>query len=152
MKSSFLFLRWLRTLANIACLATLSLTATAQKMPKQTYPGRYYTSVEKLAEFPGGRDAMLRFMADHIEYPSALDRMKYKTGPMKVRFIVAPDGKLYDITVDSAPVRKVEAQRGMDDYIISIIHAIEIMPRWQPARLNGQPVAQLYTVPIQVVE
>ncbi len=152
MKSPFLPPCWLGTLAAVASFLWLTTAAEAQKVPRQTYPGRYYTSVEKLAEFPGGRDAMLKFMADHIEYPTSLDRLKYKTGPMKVRFIVSPDGKLYDITVDSAPVRRIEAQRGMDDYIISIIHAIEIMPKWQPARLNGQPVAQLYTVPIQVVE
>ena len=152
MKSPFLPLRWLGTLATVASFLLVITSAEAQKVPRQTYPGRYYLSVEKLAEFPGGRDAMLKFMAHHIEYPTSLDRLKYKTGPMKVRFIVAPDGKLYDITVDSTPVRKVEAQRGMDDYIISIIHAIEIMPKWQPARLDGKPVAMLYTVPIQVVE
>lgn len=152
MKSSFLPSRWLGVLAIVASFTLVTTAAEAQKVPRQTYPGRYYTSVEKLAEFPGGRDEMLRFMAKNIEYPSSLDRLKYKTGPMKVRFIVAPDGKLYDITVDSAPVRKIEAQKGMDDYIISIIHAIELMPRWKPARLNGTPVAQLYTVPIQVIE
>ncbi|MBO0937848.1 hypothetical protein J2I47_14915 [Fibrella sp. HMF5335] len=152
MKSSFLSLHWVGILAIVVCFSCIETAATAQKMPRQTYPGRYYTSVEKLAEFPGGRDAMLRFMAEHIEYPSSLDRMKYKTGPMKVRFIVSPDGKLYDITVDSVPVQTAEAQKGMDDYIISIIHAIEIMPRWKPAFLDGKPVAQLYTVPIQVVE
>ena len=152
MKVPFLLLRWLGVVTLAAFLSVAATTADAQKAPRRAYPGKYYTSVEKLAEFPGGRDAMLQFMAEHIEYPSALDRIKYKTGPMKVRFIVAPDGKLYDVTVDSAPVRKIEAQKGMDDYIISIIHAIEIMPKWQPARLNGQPVAMLYTVPIQVVE
>ena len=152
MKSPFLHLRWLGMLAIAASFLLLTTTTEAQKIPRQTYPGRYYTSVEKLAEFPGGRDAMLRFMAEHIDYPTSLDRLKYKTGPMKVHFIVAPDGKLYDITVDSTPTRQVEAQKGMDDYIINIIHAVEIMPRWKPARLNGQPVAMLYTVPIQVVE
>lgn len=152
MKSTFLPLRWLGTLAVAVSFSLITMAAKAQKSSHKTYPGRYYTSVEKLAEFPGGRDAMLLFMAEHIDYPTSLDRVKYKTGPMKVHFIVAPDGKLHDITVDSTPARQVAIQKGMDDYIISIIHAVELMPRWKPARLNGQPVAMFYTVPIQVIE
>ncbi len=123
--------------------------AVAQN-PAKTYPGRYYTSVEKLAQFPGGRPAMLRFLARNIDYPAALDKLGYKTGPVKVRFIVAPDGFLHDITIDSAPVRRPEAEKGMDEYRISIIRAIEKMPRWTPARLGGAPVAMLYTIPLQV--
>lgn len=125
-------------------------TVSAQKMPTRTYPGRYYTSVEKLAKFPGGREAMLRFMANNIRFPTSLDRINYKTGPIKVRFIVAPDGKLHDITVDSQAVLLPEAEGGMDEYRISIIRAIEKMPRWIPAKMGGMPVAMLYTIPLKV--
>ena len=123
---------------------------SAQKMPTRTYPGRYYTSVEKLAKFPGGREAMLRFMANNIRFPTSLDRINYKTGPIKVRFVVAPDGKLHDITVDSQAVLLPEAEGGMDEYRISIIRAIEKMPRWIPAKMGGMPVAMLYTIPLKV--
>ena len=124
--------------------------APAQTQPTRTYTGKYYTSVEKLAQFPGGRNEMLRFLARTIVFPASLDRINYKTGPIKVRFIVAPDGTLHDITIDSQPVRVVEAEKGMDDYRINIIRAIEKMPRWTPARMDGLPVAMLYTIPLRV--
>ena len=127
-----------------------SISPAMGQMPPKTYVGRYYTSVEKLAQFPGGQPAMLRFLAKHIDYPASLDKLRYKTGPIKVRFIVAPNGTLHDITIDSAPVRRPEAEKGMDDYRISIIRAVERMPRWTPARLGGAPVAMLYTIPLQV--
>ncbi|WP_051054331.1 energy transducer TonB [Fibrella aestuarina] len=146
---------WLVRLLQTSLFAiTLQMALTtaghAQPKPRRTYPGRFYTSVEKLAQFPGGREAMLRFLADNIEYPNVLDRIQYKPGPVTVRFIVAPDGALYDITVDSKPVTNPEAEKGMDTYRISIIRAIEKMPRWQPAQLDGGPVAMLYTLPLQV--
>ena len=93
---------------------------------------------------------MLRFLAEHIEFPSSLDKINYKTGPVKVNFIVAPDGTLHDITIDSPPVRIPEAEKGMDDYRISIIRAIEKMPRWTPALMAGEPVAMLFTIPLKV--
>lgn len=125
-------------------------TVVAQKQSSRSYPGRFYTSVEKLAQFPGGQNAMLLFLAENIQFPSSLDRINYKTGPVKVRFIVAPDGTLHDITVDSAPVLIPEAEKGMDEYRINIIRAIEKMPRWIPARMGGEPVAMLYTIPLKV--
>ena len=134
----------------ILLTGAVSYTASGQKPPTRTYPGRFYTSVEKLAQFPGGRQAMLNFLAQNIEFPSALDRINYKTGPVKVRFIIAPDGRIYDITVDSQPVLVPEAEKGMDEYRISIIRAIEKMPRWIPAQMGGMPVAMLYTIPLKV--
>jgi len=150
----FLSTRYLSGFYRIVLLAllagTISYTASAQKSPSRTYPGRFYTSVEKLAQFPGGQKAMLRFLAQNIEFPGSLDRINYKTGPVKVRFIIAPDGKIYDITVDSQPVLIPEAEKGMDEYRISIIRAIEKMPRWTPAQMGGMPVAMLYTIPLKV--
>ena len=93
---------------------------------------------------------MLRFLARTIQFPSSLDRISYKTGPMKVRFIIAPDGTLHDIAIDSQPVRIPAAEKGMDEYRISIIRAVEKMPRWTPARMGNVPVAMLYTIPLQV--
>ncbi|HEY0110905.1 MAG TPA: hypothetical protein VGB67_14800 [Fibrella sp.] len=153
MNSSLLKLRF-SGFYRIVLLALLhglfGSAAVAQKPPIITYPGRYYTSVEKLAEFPGGQLAMLRFLAQNIEFPNSLDRINYKTGPIKVRFIVAPDGTLHDITIDSQPVLIPEAEKGMNEYRISIIRAFEKMPRWLPARMEGEPVAMLYIVPLKV--
>ncbi|WP_375447442.1 energy transducer TonB [uncultured Fibrella sp.] len=138
-------------IALLALLCTgIVSTAVAQKQPSRSYPGRFYTSVEKLAQFPGGQDAMLLFLAENIQFPGSLDRINYKTGPVKVRFIIAPNGTLHDITVDSAPVLMPEAEKGMDEYRINIIRAIEKMPRWIPARMGGEPVAMLYTIPLKV--
>lgn len=153
MKLSFLTLRssgYYRIILLAIIAGHFSFTAFAQKLPTRTYPGRFYTSVEKLAQFPGGQKAMLQFLATNIDYPSSLDRINYKTGPIKVRFIVAPNGTLHDITVDSQPVLVPEAEKGMDEYRISIIHAIEKMPRWKPAQMGGEPVAMLYTIPLKV--
>jgi protein TonB len=141
---------WQQLLLLVILNCLFSNGVFAQKPPKRNYPGQFFTSVEKLPEFPGGQIAMLRFLADHIQFPNALDKINYKPGPIKVRFIVAPDGSLYDITVDSQPVVIPEAEKGMDDYLISIIRAVEKMPRWTPARMGEQPVAMLYTIPLKV--
>lgn len=136
-------------LPTLLC-SLLTFATFAQKPPTRTYPGRFYTSVEELPQFPGGQLAMLRFLAQNIKFPNSLDRINYKTGPIIVRFIVAPDGALYDIAIDSPPVLVPEAEKGMDEYRISIIRAVEKMPRWTPARLGGETVAMLYSIPLKV--
>ncbi len=139
-----------RLVALTLLSSLLTLATFAQKPPTRTYPGRFYTSVEELPQFPGGQLAMLRFLAQNIKFPNSLDKINYKTGPIIVRFIVAPDGTLHDITIDSQAVLVPEAEKGMDDYRISIIRAVEKMPRWTPARLGGETVAMLYSIPLKI--
>ena len=108
-----------------------------------------YTVVEEQPEFPGGKAALSRYLATNIRFPSSLMRKNQSTGPVAAKFIVDKLGDVRDVRVTTKPLSK-DMQKGMQEFMTTIIAAIEKMPRWRPGRVNGQSVAVFYTLPIEV--
>ena len=98
-----------------------------------------YNVVETMPEYPGGNDAMLRFINNQTKrYPVASN--PNTRGRVVCQFIVEKDGTLSNVEVIRSagePLLKSEAVR-----------IIESMPRWTPGQHDGQPVRVLYTLPI----
>lgn len=128
----------------IATLAFVNVSAVAQ-----TSNELVYTVVEEQPEFPGGKAALSRYLATNIRFPSSLMRKNYNTGPVAAKFIVDKLGDVRDVRITTKPISK-DTQKGMQEFMTTIIAAIEKMPRWRPGRVNGQSVAVFYTLPIEV--
>ncbi len=108
-----------------------------------------YTTVDQQPAFPGGNAALNQYLADNIRFPSSLMRRNYSTGPVAARFIIDKLGAVRDVRVITKPLGK-DRQKGMQAFMATIIAAVEKMPRWRPAQVNGQSVSALYTLPIEV--
>ncbi len=124
-------------------------TLTSPSLLAQSRPELVYTTVERQPEFPGGKAALSRYLAQEIRFPSALMRKNYDTGPVAARFIIDKDGTVRDVRVTTKPLDK-KMQKGMQEFMTTIITAVEKMPRWRPGEVNGQSVAVFYTLPIEV--
>lgn len=109
-----------------------------------------YTTVERQPEFPGGKAALGRYLASNIRFPNSLMRKNNDTGPVAAKFIVDKMGIVRDVRVTTKPLSK-EMRKGMQEFMTTIIAAIEKMPRWRPGQVNGESVAVFYTLPIEVV-
>ncbi len=92
----------------------------------------------KLAEYPGGLEAMSSYIAKSVVYPE-----KAKTdgvqGKVYVQFVVEPDGSVGDVTV----LRGVGGE--CDEEALRVVKS---MPKWQPATFKGNPVRSKYVMPI----
>ena len=115
----------------------------------QTRNELVYTVVERQPEFPGGKAALSQYLANNIRFPSSLMRKNYNTGPVAAKFIIDKAGAVRDVRVTTKPLSK-EMQKGMQEFMTTIIAAIEKMPRWRPGQVNGQSVSVFYTLPIEV--
>lgn len=115
----------------------------------QTRNDLVYTVVERQPEFPGGKAALSRYLASNIRFPSSLMRKNYNTGPVAAKFIIDKAGAVRDVRVTTKPLDK-EMQKGMQEFMTTIIAAVEKMPRWRPGQVNGQSVSVFYTLPIEV--
>jgi len=115
----------------------------------QTRNELVYTTVERQPEFPGGKAALSQYLAATIRFPSSLVRKNYDTGPVAAKFIVDRLGDVRDVRVTTKPLDK-NMQKGMQEFMTTIIAAIEKMPRWRPGQVNGQSVSVFYTLPIEV--
>lgn len=111
---------------------------------------KIYTEVERQPEFPGGKRALSEYLMQNVRYPSALSKANYDAGKIIVRFVVAKNGKVKNVEISSKPAGG-DAQESLEAYLASILDAVEKMPRWRPAEVDGERVASLYILPVQVL-
>ncbi|HJG78752.1 M56 family metallopeptidase [Phocaeicola barnesiae] len=94
--------------------------------------------VENMPEFPGGLNACLKFLADHVAYPKEAAEKKIQ-GRVIVQFVVMKDGSIANAWVIRSvdPLLDAEALR-----------VIGLMPKWKPGTQRGQAVNVKFTMPI----
>jgi periplasmic protein TonB len=96
--------------------------------------------LDKVAEFPGGENAMRKFITDNIRYPYKAIELN-KTGVVWVSFIVNDKGEIIDIKI-----LKDEVGVGCAEEAARIIQA---MPRWSPGVVSGKAVPSYKQVRIK---
>lgn len=108
--------------------------------PKAPEPEKVYTMamVEQKPEFPGGDNAMYKWLGDHITYPAQASEEGVQ-GRVVVQFDISKTGAIENVKVVRGrhPALDKEAMR-----------LVKAMPKWQPGRNNGQPVKVTYTLPV----
>lgn len=95
--------------------------------------------VEVYPEFPGGDDAMFKYIQSRLNYPRLAVENSIE-GKVVVEFVVNEKGEIHNTRI----VRGLKY--GCDDEALRVING---MPLWKPGKQNGKPVAVFYTLPIQ---
>lgn len=93
---------------------------------------------EKLAQFPGGMDAYVRFLAANLHYPEKA-RQAGIEGKVLLQFVVDKAGYIRNIKVLKSLSPECDKEA---------IRMVKAMPRWFPAENEGRKVNCLYTCPI----
>lgn len=108
--------------------------------PAEPVEEKVYTMamVEQKPLFPGGDEAMYKWLGDHLNYPAQASE-EGVSGRVVVQFDVSKTGTIENVRVARSrhPALDKEAVR-----------LVKSMPKWQPGRNNGQPVKVTYTLPI----
>jgi len=104
----------------------------------QTEDNEPFYIVEEMPKYPGGKEAMAKFIYSNLEYPAAASKKKLK-GKVLVQFKVNGKGKVVDIKV---------IQSSDKIFNSSAIKVVESMPVWKPGKQRGKPVSVQYSVPI----
>jgi periplasmic protein TonB len=94
--------------------------------------------VEQMPEFPGGEEALQRYLQKNINYPTfALENDI--TGRVYMEFVVDNNGEIYDVTIkkDIGGGCGKEAER-----------VVKNMPKWTPGKQNGKPVKVRFNLPV----
>ena len=94
--------------------------------------------VEDAPEFPGGTEALLKYLRDHIKYP-AICRENNIQGRVLVSFVVNKDGAI----VEPEVVKGVNPSLDKE-----ALRVISTMPKWKPGKQRGKEVRVKFTVPV----
>ncbi|GEO04249.1 hypothetical protein AAE02nite_19130 [Adhaeribacter aerolatus] len=94
---------------------------------------------EELPEFPGGPNALLKFLTNNLRYPAAALRDK-EQGVVVVQVIIDETGKF----ISSEVVKKVSSS--LDREALRVARA---MPDFKPAMEEGVPRAYVHALPFR---
>jgi len=117
-------------------LASSPKASKRAKASQDEKPNLVYGAVaEQMPIYPGGNEALLRFIQTHISYPQG----QLKSGKVFVSFVVTKAGD----------VRSVKVVRGLGEPFDSeAARVISLLGKWTPGAQNNRPVDVGYTVPI----
>lgn len=99
---------------------------------------KIFYAVEQQAEFPGGLQAMMKFLQKNIKYPASAKRMGIE-GKVFVKFIVDKEGG----------ISAMEVMKGINaDLDKEAMRVIKLMPPWKPGKQNGRAVKSQFVLPV----
>jgi TonB family protein len=107
---------------------------------KQKVEDEILTYAEVMPEFPGGMEAMKKYLAENIKYPQ-MEMENGIEGKVYLRFVVDEAGKLSDVKV----LRGVNGGPGCDKEARRVVQA---MPNWKPGMNNGKACKVYMTIPV----
>jgi TonB family protein len=99
---------------------------------------KVHLDVDKLPEFPGGKDALYTYLGNNIKYPDAAKEAGIE-GKVIVEFTITKEGEIENVVAKNA------LGGGLD---IEAVNVIGGMPNWVPAMKDGEAVAVQFTMPI----
>lgn len=109
-----------------------------KKTPVEEKKEEIFKSVEQMPTFPGGDQALMKYLSSHINYP-AMAQENGVQGRVVVQFVVTKTGKVGEVKV----VRSVDK-----DLDREAVRVCKSLPNFVPGRQNGQPVNVWYTLPV----
>ena len=102
-------------------------------------PNRPHVVVEEMPSFPGGQEALMKYIAKEMKYPEEAVENQIQ-GAVFVTFVVERDGA----------ISEVKTLRGLGSSLDQeAIRVVKGMPKWLPGKQNGKEVRVQYNLPIR---
>lgn len=96
------------------------------------------SELDEPAEYPGGEEALREFIKQNLRYPDSCIEVQVQ-GRVILMLIIEKDGK----------ISSVQMKRSVcDDMTNEAIRIVKKMPKWKPAKMNGEKVRCREYLPI----
>lgn len=128
----------MKTILLSTCLLWLFVSQGKAQMPSTDSPP--LPVVQQQAQFKGGRNALAKYMQENYKQPKAVQRLGI-TGKVYIKFVITKKGE----------ITQAEVTRGIEncpECNEEALRLIKMMPNWDPALQNGEPVSVYFTMPI----
>ena len=107
---------------------------------KQVQPAapQVFAWAEEMPEFPGGEKALLKFVADNVQYPE-MEHDNDISGKVTARFTVNEDGSISDVQI---------LKSTSIGFTREVKHVIGKLPLFKPGKQEGRPVKVSFILPV----
>lgn len=99
---------------------------------------KMYEKVEYMPLFPGGDQALFKYLSANLRYPAIAEENGVQ-GRVMLSFVVETDGSLSDITV----IKSVDPPLDKE-----VVRLVKNMPKWTPGKQKGKVVRVKYSIPV----
>jgi len=113
---------------------------TEEKGPAEAAAPEIFTIVEEQAEFPGGVQAMMKYIQSNVQYPS-MAREAGIGGKCFLKFVVNESGDISNVEI-------LKGVPGCSDCDKEAIRVVKSMPKWKAAKMTGRSVKCYFNLPI----
>lgn len=113
-------------------------TNVDESAPLDANTDEVFKVVEVDPEFPGGVEALYKYLAENIKYPVMAKNNKVE-GRVYITFVIEKDGTVSDAKVLRSVNEELDAEA---------LRVIKAMPKWKPGMQQGVPVRVQYNIPI----
>lgn len=97
-----------------------------------------FVYVEQMPSFPGGEQALYKYLNDSLRYPAAAKKNGIE-GRVYIKFIVTETGG----------IKNPQSVKPADSLLVAeAIRLVSSMPTWKPGKQNGRAVPVYFTLPI----
>jgi TonB family protein len=110
---------------------------TLAEVPRSS-ENKVFMVVERMPEFPGGEEAMNKFIQKNIVYPD-MERSNDIQGRVVVGFVVEKDGSLSDFQIKKSVSTDIDKEA---------IRVVKLLPKFRPGMQQGKAVRLQYFLPI----
>jgi len=93
---------------------------------------------EAMPQFPGGDEALMKWLSDNIQYPAEAVK-KGIHGRVVLRFVIKADGSVEDVEV----VKSLDSLCDKE-----ALRVVKMMPKWIPGIRNRMPADVYYSLPV----
>lgn len=123
----------MRKLLLLGILLSVTFSAYSQSENKEAF-----AFVEQMPEFPGGEDALMKFIQKNIKYPKKARKNNIE-GVVYVNFVIDKYGKCINAKTTKSPSPLLSE---------AALNVMKKMPKWKPGKQNGKNVDVFYDIPI----
>ena len=111
-----------------------------QKLKKEEGAIYNTTEITENPDYPDGIEMFYKFVGQNYKIPVTPKDVKLK-GKVYIKFIVEKDGTPSDFKL----LRDIGYGTGEE-----AIRVLKLSPNWTPGKVNGEPVATMYSLPITI--
>ena len=129
------------SIASVSIVNPIEIPAEKKSDPQVVEPEMVepvHTEAEVMPYFPGGTTELIRFIYQHIQYPSAALKQRIQ-GRVWCSFIVNANGQVSDVQLEEG------VYIFLDDEAIRVLN---LMPPWIPGKNKGEPVRVKVYIPV----